>query len=154
MIASILGALGLSRTAAVVGEVLMIAAVAAIITGYVMHLRYKAQAYDVLSSGHAAIANLYGCPARTNDAERELGACLIARDRDAAEARANKESELRRQAAEAQAKLEAANAQLEAANKDLSGFIDASAADGGDGPVAPVLRDLYARQRKERGAAP
>lgn len=131
---------------------LVAAAAVAGLSLYVANLYQKAGAFDVLSAEHRALAVKYGCDRRPNVAERDLPACLIARDLDAEKAHREEIERQRNEAARAQAKLDADKLAAERAqNRETAILKAAPAAD--DGPVPKVLLDAWARERKRLGVS-
>lgn len=135
---------------AIAGGLLLLVAASVGVTVYIEHLKRDREAYLDLVARYSGTAKVYGCDRRANVAEHDLITCLTARNAEAEKARADRIADLQEQAAKAQADLAVAAGKLDAANAALGTFID-QAARGGDGPVPKVLRDLWARQRKERG---
>lgn len=126
--------------------------VAAAVTAASVHylgLRADSAQLAALIPRISGLESSLGCPDRPKQ-ERDLFNCIPARDRDAAQARAEAirkneaaaaiaRASLERQAAELQSELDAANDAIEAA----------AAAD--DGPVPKVMRDNWRRERARRG---
>ncbi|MDQ2080462.1 hypothetical protein RA307_09745 [Xanthobacteraceae bacterium Astr-EGSB] len=137
------------KVLAIVAGLVLVVAVTVGLTVHVQHLERDRVAYRMLAAEVDALAAAYGCPARA-PAERALPACLTARERDAASARADELARQRREAAQAQAVLDRADAAADAASAaEQAAILEAAPAD--DGPVPRVLLDAWARKRKERG---
>jgi hypothetical protein len=132
---------------------LLLVGVSVGLTVYVERLKQDRAAYILLLAKTTALEKARGCDLRENAAERDLATCLTAIERDAQAARSAKLAEFNRRAAQAQADLNAANTALAVATGALDQFIDTSAQTG-DGPVPKVMRDLWGRQRSERGQKP
>lgn len=148
MIAGVLASLGVGRAIRLAGWLLFAAAMAAAVA-LVMHWRSQAAKYDDLLAQHGAIASRYGCNHRV-EAERDLSACLIAREQDALEARQVALERQREESAKAQAALDREMAKAADAARDMDEFISRAAANG-DGPVPRVLLETWARRRDARG---
>jgi len=149
MIAAALATVGISQAAARRIGFVVLAAIVAALTVWVMHLREQAQAYEVLHAEHTALETRYGCPDR-EPIERDLARCLLARDLAVAEAQRDEIGRQRAEAAREQAALDKAQAQADAKARAMDSFIDQSAVTA-DGPVPKVLLDTWDQERKERG---
>lgn len=123
-------------------------AVAGAVVHY-MNLRADSVALHQLVPKIAALETSLGCPGRSPQ-ERELFACIPARDRDAAAATADAVRRAAQASVLAQADLAQKAEQLQS---DLNAADDAvaDAADADDGPVPKVMRDNWARERAKRG---
>jgi hypothetical protein len=114
-----------------------------------MKLKDAAADWHAVAPKIAALEAALGCPQRP-DEERELFACIPARDRDAEHARAEatrKEQEASARALDAlQKKHDEVTRDLDAANELIE---DATAAD--DGPLPKVMLDNWRRERARRG---
>lgn len=119
------------------------------ITIRIEHLEQTEAAYKKLFVATSSLEAKYGCASRPVH-ERDLAACLTARERDIEAARAAKLAEFQRTAAQAQADLDVANAQIAAQSGSLDSFID-QAVPADDGPVPKILLDTWARERAARG---
>lgn len=131
------------------------AVVLAIVIGaslYVAHLYDKAGDFDVLSAEVSALEVKYGCDKRPITAERELQACLVARELDAEKAHREEIARQRDEAAKAQEKLDKDNAAAEKRQQSEAAILSAAPA-ADDGPVPKVLRDAWARERRRLGVA-
>lgn len=94
----------------------------------------------------AALEQGYGCPALPPE-ERDLFACIPARDRDVAEAQRAALQKQQETSARAQNELQKKHDQLAADLAESDRMIDA-AIDADDGPLPKVVLDNWARQRK------
>jgi hypothetical protein len=137
------------KIVAICAGLLLLISVSVGLTIHIKNLEADRAAYKLLKAEHESLEAYYGCPLRAEH-ERDLGACLTARERDVEKARAEKLAELQRQAAQAQADLADATAKNEQLSGALDDFINSRAA-GGDGPVPQVLKDYWAHERAERG---
>lgn len=147
-----LGSMAANKTVKLVAiaiGLLLLIGVSVGLTVHIERLEQDRAAFRALSGEVAALQAKYGCPARPAH-ERDLGACLTARAREAEKARADEVARLARAAAQAQADLAAATAVLDRQSADTEAFID-RAAPGRDGPVPGVLLDTWARERAARG---
>jgi hypothetical protein len=119
-------------------------------TVHYMKLRADSAALHELQPRIAGLEASLGCPDRPAAAERDLFACIPARDRDAEHARAEAIRQNEGKAAIARAALERTNKALKAELDARDELIeDASAAD--DGPLPKVLLDAWRRERVKRG---
>lgn len=128
------------------------ALVAVAIAGAAVHyigLRSDAAKLAVLTPRIAGLEASLGCPARPQH-ERDLFACIPARDRDSERARAEAIRRNEEAAAKARRALEVrlsgTETELAAAN-----WVIENSAPADDGPLPKVLRDHYARERAKRG---
>ena len=149
MILTVLSALGINKTGARLILALAIAAAAAAVALWISNLQATAEAYTALRAAVTSLEQQYGCDDRPEH-ERDLAACLAARDRAVAEAQRDALDRQREAAARAQAALdrEWAKAQQQAEEDEKN--IRAAGADE-DGPGPKVLLDSWSRARKERG---
>lgn len=116
------------------------------IAGITLHLAHLEQAKRELTALQNKVTgwqHLYGC------GNTDLTTCYAVRV-----AKENKKLHaLQRQAASAQAQLDAMNATLQETYGSTDAFIS-KAAKTGDGPLPRVLIELYGHERKERGLKP
>jgi hypothetical protein len=131
--------------------VAVLAAVIAIagFTAHYEHLKNAASDLAALQPKIAALAQDLGCDGRDEN-ERDLFACIPARDRDAAEAKA---AALRKQQADMALALEFERRRADqnaAELADANAAIERSSA-ADDGPLPKVMRDNWARERARRG---
>lgn len=148
-----LGSLAANKTVkliTIIGGLLLLVGTAVAITVHWQHLERDSAAYKTLSAAHASLEQLYGCPSRPAH-ERDLAACLTARDRDAEAAIAREIKRQRDHAAAEQARLDREAAEQEAERQASGRAIDLDAANG-DGPVPPVLLNAWRRARGIGGA--
>lgn len=131
---------------------LVAAAAVAGLSLYLATLYQKAGNFDLLSAEHRALEVKYGCDRRPSVAERDLPACLIARDLDAEKAHREEIERQRNEAAKAQAKLDADKLAAERAQNQETAILKAAPA-ADDGPVPKVLLDAWARERKRLGVS-
>lgn len=150
MIATALSLLGVNQAVARIVEFLAVAVIAAALAIWIMHLRERSAAYGVLLEQHRALEAKYGCVKRPPN-ERDLAACLSAREAEAARAAQAEIQRQRDEAAKAQADLDAAAAKAADDTRATDDFIDHAAVTE-DGAVPKVLLDTWARARKARGA--
>ena len=119
------------------------------LTVYLEHLKQDAAAYAVLKADFQSLELKYGCGNRPEH-ERALPACLVARERDEAQARADEAERVSKARATEQAVLERKRRALDEREQAMDQKInDAPAAD--DGAVPKVLLDAWTRERAERG---
>jgi hypothetical protein len=118
-------------------------------TVHYMKLRSDSAALHDLQPRIASLEASLGCPARP-ESERDLFACIPARDRDAAEARAETIRKNDLAAAQARASLERRNSALEEVLGKANAAIEAAAA-ADDGPLPKVMLDYWRRERALRG---
>jgi hypothetical protein len=128
---------------------------AALVAGaslYVAHLYHKAGLLDDLAAERRAIEVKYGCDKRPKIAERDLTACLVARDLDGEKAHLAEIERQRNEAARAQAKLDAETLAAEKRAWNENAILNATPA-ADDGPVPKVLLDAWQRERRRLGAS-
>lgn len=147
-----LGSVAANKTVKIVaisfGLLLLIGTTAAIAVHW-QHLERDSAAYKTLSERDTSLEQLYGCPDRPVH-ERDLAACLVARDRDASAAVAIEIGRQLAVAAREQADLDRTMAGLEQRQREEQARIDADALKG-DGPVGDVLLNGWRRGRAAKG---
>lgn len=129
--------------------VLIVAIAAVAFTVHYERLKRDSEAYKALRGTMTSLETKYGCDQRPEH-ERDLAACLTARERDAADAAKARVEQLEREAAKARAAQAAAETKLVEQSDAVRQFLRDAPADD-DGPLPKVLLDLWARQRNERG---
>jgi hypothetical protein len=150
MISSILTALGANKVVAWLIEIAIVAAIVTALSFYIAGLQSTADAFAALSVEHESLEARYGCDERPIVAERELAACLVARELDAEKAAAAK------LAAQTKAAREASDELGKATDLNWTQLIGEygaiqSAPKSDDGRVPKVLLDAWARQRRLMG---
>lgn len=147
-----LGSMAANKTVKIIAisaGLLLLVGVSVGLTIRIQHLEQDSAAYKILLADQASLEQRYGCPGRPVH-ERDLAACLTARERDVADATAKEIQRQRGEAAQQQARLDLENAQLEAQQREANQAIDADAVHD-DGAVPKVLLNTWARERAERG---
>ena len=119
-------------------------------TVWIEHLKRDRVAYRALMTEFASLRTHFECD---QFGEPDLKTCIATIEAKKAAAQAAEIARQRLAAAAAQAQLDQDNRDLTAAQNAEHSFIVRDAVHG-DGPVAPVLSESFARERIERGLKP
>ena len=138
LIATALTWTGLSKRAATLIELALIATALVGLGLYLAHLKHRSDAYGDLLAEQKRLESKYAC-------KQPLEACLAARDALAA----GKQSELQDAALRQRAWVEQQNLKVFVDSQKGLDAIEKSTAQ--DGPVPPIMREQWDRERAARG---